>query len=203
MLRTVSLLLLCTTLLFAGCATRPPPQTVAWPAHREALADLDHWRLSGKIGYRSPDDNGSAWLRWQQTGEAFELTLSGPFGAGAARIEGGDHYAILHQPGREAVEAASATDLTVWLFGLQLPVEPMREWIKGIPAGNRGTREMAFNEAGQLATLEQDGWRLSFSDYRRQGQWVLPGKIRGGNGSVSFTLVINSWEPDLPGNDTP
>lgn len=188
------LLLLLLGVLLAGCATqRPAPETTHWESHQSQLLALRHWQLEGKLGYRSPEQSGSAFVNWRQADEAFDLALAGPFGAGATRISGDRQVALLQQQGRDEIRAPTAAELTEWLFGWSLPVEQMIEWVKGVPAPDPHHPLPTFNATGQLETLEQAGWQLRFDNYRQQGDLVLPGRIRGSLGDVSFTLVVSQW----------
>lgn len=185
------------TLTISACATRQPaPETTLWEPHQRVLLELRHWQLDGKMGYRSPGQNGSAFIRWQQQDDAFSLVLTGPFGSGATRIEGNQDIAVLSQSGKEDIVAPTASELTQWLFGWELPVNQMVEWVKGVPAPEPAHQQMHFNLAGQLEQLAQNGWQLDFDRFQQVDQWVLPGRIRGKHGDVSFTLVINKWLPD-------
>lgn len=186
-------------LAISACATRQPtPETSQWEPHQRALLELRHWQLEGKMGYRSPGESGSAFIRWQQQDDAFSLVLTGPFGAGATRIEGNQDIAVLSQSGKEDIVAPTPTELTQWLFGWELPVNQMIEWVKGVPAPQPAHQQIHFNPAGQLEQLEQQGWLLDFDKFQQVGQWVLPGRIRGNRGAVSFTLVIKQWHPGEP-----
>lgn len=201
-LATVALL----ALFVSACATRQPvPATTQWDPHQRALLDLRHWQLEGKMGYRSPGQNGSAFIRWQQQGDAFSLVLTGPFGAGATRLEGDRDIAVLSQSGKEDIVAPTPSELTQWLFGWELPVNQMVEWVKGVPAPEPAHQQIHFNPAGQLEQLEQNGWTLGFDRFEQVGQWVLPGRIRGTHGDISFTLVIKLWQPggELAGQTQP
>lgn len=181
-------------LLLGACAVQQPaPETEQWDSHRHQLAALHQWQLEGKLGYRSPQQNGSAFVTWRQAADAFDLTLTGPFGAGATRISGDRQRAVMHQQGREEIRAPTAAELTEWLFGWALPVEQMVEWVKGIPAPQPGQYRHGFNPAGQLESLEQAGWQLHFDNYRQVDDLVLPGRIRGSRGEVSFILVVRQW----------
>lgn len=194
--RSLLAALLLAVLTVAGCASRgPAPETHDWAPHQRDLQALRHWQLEGKLGYRSPDHNGSAFVRWQQRDEAFDLTLTGPFGAGATRISGDHQLAVLRQSGRDDIRAPTAAELTEWLLGWPLPVAEMVEWVKGVPAPASLQPLMGFNATGQLERLEQSGWTLQFDRFYPVGDLVLPGRIRGAQGDVSFTLVIKEWLP--------
>lgn len=192
----VRLVLTLFALVMAGCATRgPAPETRAWTPHQQALLALRHWQLEGKLGYRGPEQSGSALIRWVQHGEAFDLHLAGPFGAGATHISGDSQLAVLRQQGRDDIRAPSAGELTEWLFGWQLPVAQMTEWVKGVPAPAPPEARVTFNATGQLEQLEQAGWQLHFDRFHQVGDRVLPGRVKGARGDIAFTLVIKNWQP--------
>ncbi len=190
-------------LLLAGCTTQPlHPVADNWQAHTQQLEKLDAWRLNGKMGYRQSGDGGSAWIEWQQLPEQFEVRLSGPFGAGTAYLRSKPGLTELTQAGEEPIRAASAKELTRHLFGWQWPVEDLQFWVRGLPSPHGMTQTLTLNEQHLLSSLEQSGWRLKFSRYSVQDQWLLPGKIHGqrlaDDGATSFTLVIKAWQA---GND--
>lgn len=183
-------------LLLAGCATRPPLPPITG---EQQLKQLTVWRVEGKLGFRSPEKNGSAWIDWSQQGSAYELHLNGPFGAAATRIEGNGYYAILSQSGKEDIHAGSGEELTEWLFGWTFPVAQMTSWIKGLPAKKPKPGHVATTPGGLLESLEQKGWQLAYSDYHQEGEWILPGRIKGSQGQYAFTLVIKKWHlPSVP-----
>jgi outer membrane lipoprotein LolB len=179
--------------LMASCASRPP---VSLPGEAADPGALSSWRMDGKLGFRSPEKNGSAWVNWVQRGSAYQLQLNGPFGAASTRIVGDRDHAILSQSGREDIAAATGEELTEWLFGWAFPVSEMAWWIKGLPAPNTRVDKLTRAADGRLASLEQQGWSLVFSDFSEVDSWVLPGRIRGSRGPYAFTLVINTWRAE-------
>ena len=185
--------LLAAACLLASCAVQPP----APPAGQQPLETLREWRMDGKLGFRSPEKNGSAWINWVQRHDAYDLRLTGPFGASATRIQGDSNFAVLSQSGRDDVYASSGEELSEWLFGWQFPVAQLVSWVKGLPADAPPPEKIATTPAGLLDSLQQQGWTLRYSHYRQEGAWVLPGRIQGEKDSYAFTLVINKWHlPD-------
>jgi outer membrane lipoprotein LolB len=171
------------------------PTVNNWQQHTKQLEQLDQWLLEGKLGYRDSKNGGSAWVSWSQQRDRFEMKLNGPFGAGATRIIGSNHFAELQRAGHEDMTAESSTALTELIFGWQWPVEQLQFWIKGIPAPTPLEIHLNHNPDGTLALLKQSSWTLTFSNYKKIGGWILPGKIKGQRGEYYFTLVIKNWLP--------
>lgn len=184
--------------LLAGCASAPPRTPQNWEVHRDAMAAIDHWSLNGKLGYRGRGDSGSATLAWTQLGESFQATLSGPFGAGSAQIEAGPQGALLRQPGTPEQRAASPEEISEQLFGWILPVTHLRDWTRGIPFRGTPAQRLDVDATGLLRGLEQDGWTLTFDDYRETAAGWLPGRIDADSRGLHIRLVIKQWHFPAP-----
>ena len=189
-------ILLLLAMLLSACAitSQPPPSVSNSQQHVQQLSGLNQWSLEGKLGYRDNKDGGSAWVSWSQQQKNFDISLNGPFGVGATRIIGSEHYAQLQRSGHDNITANSPTALTEYLFGWQWPVAELQFWVRGIPAPTT-TSTISHNPDGTLAKLEQSNWVLQFSNYKKQDEWILPGKIKGQNGDYRFTLVVKNWQP--------
>jgi len=186
-------ILLAAACLLASCAVQQPVISAA----QQPLETLRDWRMDGKLGFRSPEKNGSAWINWVQRQDAYDLRLSGPFGASATRIQGDSNFAVLSQSGRDDIYAASGEELSEWLFGWQFPVAQLVSWVKGLPAAEPAPQKIVTAPTGLLESLQQQGWTLQYSNYRQEAGWVLPGRIEGKKDPYAFTLVINKWHlPD-------
>ncbi|MBQ0720158.1 MAG: outer membrane lipoprotein LolB [Gammaproteobacteria bacterium] len=198
-------------LLLSACAPlqkQPDPAIQltppSWPAHQSAMQAIDSWQLQGKLAYRNDKTSGSAWFDWTQHGDNFTIYLSGPFGVGTVQISGNAQAITLSQPGEADISSHSSSALTQRLFGWQLPVEPMRAWVRGIPAGSTAGSIKTFNQKGLLDTLLEDGWQLNISRYQGGPRGPLPGKIKGHSDKLSFTLLLKDWRfaDDSPDSNT-
>ena len=194
--KRIALLSLCLlTLLLGACAgQKPKPPTAA----ELSVAQLQYWTIKGKLGVRSPRDNGSANLTWEQrTAPNYRIHLSGPLGAGATVISGSPAGVSLQQGSQPPLRASNPADLTMQTMGWPMPVNEMFYWVRGLSAPSSAPSSERRNAQGLLQSLEQAGWTLNFSGYENHGPYVLPTKIKAAThqaaGPVQVTLVIKEW----------
>ena len=154
---------------------------------------IDSWQLKGKLAYRNNEDSGSLWFDWTQQDDSYNIYLSGPFGVGTVQLSGNSQIITLSQPGEADISSHSASALTQRLFGWHLPVEQIRFWIRGLPASSSANAIKVFNDKGLPETLQEEGWQLNISRYQAETRGQLPGKIKGHNGTLTFTLLLKDW----------
>ncbi|WP_226704949.1 lipoprotein insertase outer membrane protein LolB [Microbulbifer elongatus] len=174
---------------------QPPAQQAAQP---QSAAALQRWEAKGKLGVRSPKENGSANLIWQQANANYRIHLSGPLGAGATTISGSPGGVSLQRGSDPAVMASDPAQLTEQIMGWPLPVSEMFYWVRGLPAPGAVAGQKKDSK-GLLQSLQQSGWQLNFSGYQSVGAFQLPSRIKAATnnaaGPVSVTVVIKEWVP--------
>jgi outer membrane lipoprotein LolB len=184
----IRIVVIALSLLLGACQSRLPSGPLP-----DSVETLQNWNLSGRLGYRSGNDGGSASLDWRQRHPRGELHFSGPVGIGSARLFWSPGSAEL-DTGKERVSAASSAELAWRLTGLWLPVEALQYWVRGLPWPDAPWDEQR-DDRGQLSRLTQLGWSLDFSDYLTDSPLPLPQRIRASHQDQRFTLVIRKWEP--------
>lgn len=192
--------LLTLLLSLQGCTlfqtpTAPPPPAgtqVDWVNHMRSLTLLQEWQIQGKIGIRTADDAGSAYIDWSQAQDSFYITLSGPLGQGTTIVSGNPTGARLEQSDGTWI-AESPDQLVQEHTGWEIPISNLLYWVKGMPApGSRPAT--THNDLGTLATLRQDGWNLTFDQYSPQMGTLLPCRIRIQKDQLRVTLIIKRWQ---------
>jgi outer membrane lipoprotein LolB len=161
--------------MLAACATRPVLEG-------NEIADDAVWALRGRIGISSDGQNGTFSVDWRQDGATFEISLSGPLGIGVARITGAPRKTVLEVPGETPVIAESADGLLQATIGLNIPVEPLRFWVRGLPAPGPFER----TDDG----LRQEGWTVTYLAKEEGG---LPTRLRLSRPEARVTMVIKQW----------
>ncbi|WP_096087527.1 lipoprotein insertase outer membrane protein LolB [Agaribacterium haliotis] len=155
--------------------------------------DLERWQLSGKIALRTADEGHSAVLLWRQNKSDFYISLSGPFGAGRIEIESDNSGAVLRNADGEHY-AASAEQLFLQLVGMEMPVDMLRWWVRGLPSPNFPISNSQYSDSGRLIGFEQQGWQLELSRFQQQGSLTLPGKIKALQAPYQVKLIIQNWQ---------
>ena len=164
-----------------------------WVSHVRKLTLLREWQIRGKIGVRTADDGGSAYLDWSQSFDSFYIILSGPLGQGSTIISGNPSGARLENSDGTFV-SDSPEHLVMEHTGWQIPINSLLYWIKGIPAP-KGNADMTQNEMGTLASLDQAGWHLQFDRYGNALGELLPQRIKIQKDDLKVTLIIKEWLP--------
>ena len=68
-------------LLLSACQTRP-----VTTGDFTRPEQIKRWEMNGKLGYRTPEDGGSATFDWEQAPRHGAIHFSGPLGFGSAEL---------------------------------------------------------------------------------------------------------------------
>ncbi|AZM95307.1 lipoprotein insertase outer membrane protein LolB [Vreelandella venusta] len=184
-------------LTLAGCATQTPVddggrQAGQWERQQADVEAFDTWTLVGKAGLRTPQENTSANLDWNQHPHYFRMLISGPFGGGRSVLEGREgRFSLTTSDGRFEAETPEA--LMEEQLGWSLPVRAMPDWVRGLP-GEHASYQLETDELGFPNHLQQDGWEIDYRDWEQvEGMW-LPRRLVMNYGDLRITLVVNQWQ---------
>lgn len=194
-------LLISVLLWLTGCSLFVPKEQLEgagnpelWQQHREQVSRIDSWQINGKVGIKAPQDSGSGTVFWVQRLDYFDLRLSGPLGRGAARLTGRPGAVLLEIAGEGRFDGNTPESVLEARLGWRLPVSHLLWWIRGLPVPNLPS-QLKLNADSQLASLEQEGWSVVFSDYQAHQGYVLPERVKLEGQNLSVTFVIKEWQP--------
>ena len=201
-MRSIRLIAMAFAGLLAGCAGLLPQESLdqgqgnpaLWQQHRQPVAQIDGWQISGKVGIRAPQDSGSGTLFWLQRQDYFDIRLSGPLGRGAARLTGHPGDTVLEVANQGRYQSASPEALLEAQLGWRLPVSHLLWWVRGLPAPDSKS-QLSLNSSSQLGQLQQDGWQIDYLAYTEQNGYVLPQRLKLQGHNLQVTLVIKDWQP--------
>lgn len=190
--------ILFTSLLLTACAHKSPLKSVEFTAHQSVLMPISEWKMSGKLGIKTPSDSGSASIHWQQKAAIYEIQLHGPLGQKSISILGDSHQVSLKEKGKPVMKARSPEALIKKATGWNLPLTQLNYWVRGLPAPKNKIKQITPNALGLMAQLEQSGWIIDYPSYHQiqhQNQLIyLPKKIVASYKDIRLTLVIREWK---------
>lgn len=156
------------------------------------LAELENWKITGKLAVRTPQKAQSINLIWHQQNTNYKISLNGPMGFGSAIINGNQLQTTIQNGSKTLIGIPD--QLGTKLLGIPLSADAMSWWIKGLASPNQPkASNITLQQNGLVSSLHQNGWQLQFSSYQTEGAYRVPKKITGRRGELSFKLVINQW----------
>ncbi len=182
----------CLLIALGGCATAPKPLPGISPEQHQALQALQHWQIQGKLAIATPRQRESALLDWRQQHKHFDITLSGPLGAGKIRLQGDDQRLSYQRAGEAEQHSDDPSALLEQQLGWSLPIDMLRYWARGLPSPHLPVIQSASKQ-GVLTHLQQDGWVLEFSQHQVVDGVVLPGKLSATRDDIRITLIAKEW----------
>ncbi|HBE91162.1 MAG TPA: outer membrane lipoprotein LolB [Gammaproteobacteria bacterium] len=188
--------------MLASCVSKPTikPEQQAWQDRQERYSHLNNWHLKGRLGLRSKQESGAVTLIWNETPDHRQLRLLGPVGHGLVKLEETADGAVLQDSRNTRWQGATSQALIEQATGWNIPVQSLRWWVLGIVEPGRET-DYQLDDQSRLASLKQDGWQVSFSQYRYFGGYELPGSIVFQNStehpehSLRGKFLLKKWEP--------
>ena len=153
---------------------------------------MNEWAFKGRIAVKAGDEGFNARFDWDQVGNAFESSVSGPLGMGTVRIEGNGRRITLTDKDGVTTELQDAEAELRWRYGWTIPVTGLRYGALGIPdpAYPAGTE---VDTEGRLSRLEQADWIVEISRYAEGGGQQMPRILSATNPDTRVRMVIDRW----------
>lgn len=186
-------------LFLAACAARPPAPAPDRPADElfeervNRLIAYSDWRTAGRAGFRTAEESASMSIEWRQEGERWGLDLRGPLGTGSVRLRGDDNSVVLRGSDGTVTEAGDAQDLLYRYTGYNMPVEVLRDWLRGMPSMDYDY-QLELDDYGRPTELEQSGWRIRYIAWTSENGTYLPERVLMDGPDISVRAVLRDWE---------
>ena len=188
--------LLVAVLLVSGCATTPGsvdlPEIRNWDERVLVLGNVNAWSFKGRIAVKAGNEGFNARFDWDQDGDAFESSVSGPLGMGTVRIEGDGRRVTLTDKDGVTTELQDAEAELRWRYGWTIPVTSLRYWALGIP-DPASPSVTEIDTESRLSRLEQGGWTVEISRYAEGGGQQMPRILTATNPDTRVRMVIDRW----------
>ena len=186
--------LLVLAMLVVGCAgpARQEPAPQNWQEQLSRLSSLEHWKMQGKMAFRNADRSESASISWLQHREHTQVRLSGPLGVSATTISSDGEVIEVKQAKETRHYSVSDTSRIYADTGIELPLQGLPYWLKGLPDPNADVDQQEFLQ-GQLKQLVQSGWTISYEQYKPFERFLLPTKINMKHADTQVRLIMRQW----------
>ena len=184
--------------VLGGCATLESTTDVEWKAHQRRLLSLETYSASGKLAYISPEQRQSLNFQWSLSTSELNLRLTTFLGQTALNMISDVNMARVETYDDHIYQAETAEELITQLTGLNIPVNPLKKWLIGLPAD---VDNYTLNPTNTLASLTKmvDGklWQVDYLSYQdvsyNQLFIPLPSKVLLTQGDTSIKLIISKW----------
>ena len=177
------LLLLLAASLAACALVGPQP-----PAGSDAPFDL-----VGRVAVSFDGRAFSSNVRWQHAAGREELWLLTPLGQTVVHIVSDSDGATLTAADQKQYRAANVESLTRQALGWELPLSRLTWWVRGEPVPGSASAGTDRDARGRLAALEQDGWRIAYTNYPPGEHGGLPRRLDLKSSGQEIRLLIDTW----------
>ena len=151
------------------------------------------FELRGRINVRVEKDAYPGRVRWQHTARTDELWFYSPIGTTVAHLRQDETGALLVSSDGREYRAATLRKLTNQILGWDLPLEALPFWVRGVEWPEASKPTEAFDDRGQLKSLNQAGWEVAYLDWAPAGVKGLPSKLDLQGERLRMRLLIEQW----------
>ena len=173
--KMITLLGLVSFLLLSGCVNvyrqkDPKAHHYKSPAIRQMqLAKVRTWRADGafSIKHRAGQRSEIANFTWDEVNQKnYRINIFSILNLYQLQIYHEYHLVKIWKNGSFLCQARTPERLMEKAVGWSLPLREAAYWIKDMPAKNGGHYVVHYDRYGHIATLQQKGWLITYSDYR-------------------------------------
>jgi len=185
-------------LMLASCATvkeQITTEPAGWVAEQHKRQQIKNWEIRGRLGVQTENDGGTLDIIWKQAEQDFSIRLIAPLGAGNYLVQGNGYAAEVRYPDGQVKTVNSIDDVFTSILEVNLPVNAVKDWIRGLPAKTLSVESITWNEHGLLNTIKQSGWNVEMKKYTGK-KILLPHAIyisRDENTELDIRLVLRRW----------
>ena len=179
-------LLMLLTLILSGCSSMPSKQNKvvfkqAPQLRANQLAQLQQWKVIGKIAFFESKNRNSASLNWQvdENNKTQRLNLTTYLGINLLQLDSIDDIHTIQVDGK-SYQGNDLEALILSLTGLTLPTQALTYWLKGLPYHK--TDDIIYQDETQLpqtltSYYNNEQWQVSYGNYQQIDNYSLATKF--------------------------
>jgi len=193
------LVLLAAVFYLSACSSSPqaPISNRPLPAQERerALDNLQQYQLNAAISVKSPTENVSGTLSWQQQNNYYQAQLTNFLGITVFHLTTSAQGVLVEVDGQQH-HAQNASALLDYLSGWSLPIEEMQLWLKGLPGPS--SEDLQYDAMGRLTSFtlldsQQRRWQVKYSEFHPDAL-SLPKKMQLQSPDTRLKLLIKNWQ---------
>jgi outer membrane lipoprotein LolB len=168
-----------------------------WEQHKESIENITNWHINGAIAFHSMTNDWNARFNWVTNPRDYYLGFNAPLGQGAFLITGNSAQATMRTANNHFFHDKDAESLLINKLNINLPIEKMLFWLKGIHIKNDSNNKiwhLKINQQGLLTELSQGDWKIFYSRYNKINNVFLPKKIILSNKDFKIKIIVTNWK---------
>lgn len=185
----IILITACTTIVIPYAVDDPD---LEWSQHQLQLNKISSWKINGRLAVTNKAEVWHLSVNWKQQEQNYTIHLSGPFGAGAVQLTG-DSTGVTIKTSDKTTYAPDAEQLLYESTGVQIPVQNLFYWVRGLPNPDSPISSQIIDPYGRLKKVSQNEWNVSFKRYKKNNNIDLPSKIFIRKKTLDIRLIIEDW----------
>lgn len=208
----VGWVLLGSVLLLGGCSNqqagiksvaKPKPGAVIsskerlWKQRQQQFSKMAAWTMDGKVAMRYKVDNWSFGVNWAQQGtNNFVINIKNPFtSATVALITQSNNKVTLKSSDGKTYQDSNAERLLKKQANIELPLDGLIYWARGITAPQYSTAIVKLDEMGRPQQITQANWVIKYRRYNGNSYTSLPTKIvlTRKKDAVYVNMITKKW----------
>ena len=168
-------------------------EDVFWQQRHPQLVQMETWSIRARTAIVQGKEGWNAGLVWQQYNDLYQIKIQGPFAQGGVSLIGNEEKVVLTMADGKQISSNNPDALLVEALDVQLPVNALRDWMRGIPYTKKTFESIEYDDEGKITHLTQQGWNIEFKRYVPFKQFLMPSKIFIKHDDQHLRLVISRW----------
>jgi len=189
-------------LVLSGCSSTPDKEvqilTKQTPQQRTMhLAQLQQWKVTGKIAFIEKKSRNSATLSWQidEKKGTQQLNLTSYLGINVLQLNSSDNSHEIKVDGK-TYRGNNLAALVRSITGLTLPTHALTYWLKGIPYQENDI--ISYHATTKLpqtlsSTYNNERWQVEYANYQQNNNYILATKFSIKKDDLIIKIAINDW----------
>ena len=182
----------------AGPATSANTKENLWKQRQRLLVNDVSWNLKSKIALRFREENTSFGLNWAQKAvQHYIMQITNPITGGLVAELSRDKSGVLlltndGKTSRDTDEERLLKRQT----GISLPLKGLQYWVRGLASPQYKTNKLVLDNFGRPISLQQAGWKISYSRYLSNKSNAMPRKvvITRDEDNVYLKMIAKQWQ---------